>query len=154
MQNAGAIVQVVYTLYTTYASGSTIWPLDDTIPQNTDGDEFITRAITPTNASNILMIEAVVCAGRVSSTTGAGCGIFQDSTAACLNSGTIVSSSVGNGGIPMVLRHFMAAGTTSSTTFKLRAGDEQASNFKMNGTNTRMYGGTMTSSLTITEIAV
>ena len=150
---AGELVQVVHAVYTTYATGSTVWPLDNTIPQNTDGDQFYTLAITPTHASNILYIEVYIAAARGSSTTQSGVGLFQDTTTNALAVAAF-SSSVGNGACPMSFKHKMAAGTTSSTTFKVRAGDSNSSNFRINGSNTQHYGGVWGSTITITEIKV
>jgi len=54
---SGSLVQSVGTVTGAVATGTTQMVLDDTIPQNTEGDQYMTRAITPTNASNILEIE-------------------------------------------------------------------------------------------------
>jgi hypothetical protein len=49
----------------------------------------------------------------------------------------------------------MDAGTTSETTFKVRAGGEEAGTTTFNGVGgARKYGGVLASSITITEIAV
>ena len=149
----GKVVQVAHTVYTTPSTGSTIFPLDNTIPQNTEGDEFYTVNITPTNALNILYIEIFVAAGRGSSVTQSGVGLFQDSIAGALAVASH-SSDTGNGAIPMALKHRMVAGTTNQITFKVRAGDSNSSNFTINRTNTQMYGGVWGSTITVTEVAV
>jgi len=52
----------------------------------------------------------------------------------------------------IILEHWMTAGTTSETTFKIRAGGTSGNiEFNGNGT-TRIYGGVANTSLTITEI--
>ena len=49
----------------------------------------------------------------------------------------------------------MTAGTGSSTTFKVRAGGQNAGTTTFNGNvSARKYGGVLLSSLTITEIQV
>ncbi len=53
---SGAIIQIVNTQSVAKLTGTTILPFDDTLPQDTEGIEFMTRAITPTNSSNILRI--------------------------------------------------------------------------------------------------
>ena len=53
------VQRVEATPYTTYTSFTTTIPFDDTIPQNTEGTEIITVAITPTNVSNRLKIYLV-----------------------------------------------------------------------------------------------
>src|SRR3990167_11416304 len=80
---AGSTVQVVNTQTGAVATGTTVLPNDDTIPQNTEGDEYMTLAITPTNASNKLRIEVVVqCSGSLLAL--AAMALFQDSTANAL----------------------------------------------------------------------
>ena len=58
---AGSVVQMVYSLYGALATTTTILPglNDDTIPQITEGGEFMSKAITPRSASNKLRIDVV-----------------------------------------------------------------------------------------------
>ena len=146
------IVQVVNTQTGAVATGSTVIPFDDTIPQNTEGDEYMTRAITPTSASNLLKIEVVFnCA--VSALAQVCVALFQDSTANAL--ATMTPSRVEAAGVQTscCFIHYMTAGTTSATTFKVRAGPSTGT-LTFNGSGgTRRWGGTMASSITITEIA-
>ena len=55
----GGVVQVVNTTTGAVATGTTTMPQDDTIPQNTEGDEYMTLAITPKDATNKLKIDVV-----------------------------------------------------------------------------------------------
>ena len=57
----GILIQQVASVTTSFATHTTVMPADDTIPQNTEGAEILTRAITPTNASNILEIFMFIC---------------------------------------------------------------------------------------------
>ena len=55
----------------------------------------------------------------------------------------------------IVFSHFMTAGTTSETTFKVRAGFNASGTTTFNGSGgARRLGGVFASSITITEIAV
>ena len=57
---AGHIVQTQSFSTSTYVNGSVVLSgLDDTIPQKTEGDEYMTLAITPASATNKLLIEVV-----------------------------------------------------------------------------------------------
>ena len=63
----GSVLQVVNTMNGAVATGTTIIPQDNTIPQITEGTEFMTLAITPTSATSQLRIDVVVNgAGRSS----------------------------------------------------------------------------------------
>ena len=127
----------------------TPFPLDDTIPQNTEGTELLTLSITPTSASNKLRIRAVVYAGK-STGTDMMAGLFQDSTSGAL-AAIVQDAQSGFRPNRVVLDHYMTAGTTSETTFKLRVGS--IATLYINGTNSaRLFGGVMVSSLTIEEI--
>ena len=150
--NAGAIVQVVNVTNSAVATGTTGIPDDDTIPQKTEGDEFMTLAITPTNSSNKLIIEAVVSLANGASASFT-CALFQDTTANALAS--VNHFQTGNGiSSNLVLRHFMAAGTTSATTFKIRAGST-GNTTTFNGVGgSRRHGGVRSSNITITEVLV
>ena len=152
--SAGSVVQVVNVTSVATATGTTLIPFDDTIPQNNEGTEFLTLAITPTNSSNKLRIEVDGLWG----TTGEGrwiiIALFQDSTANALAT-SFNFENIGNGNQHHGLSHFMTAGTTSETTFKVRVGPSDSSTTRMNGVaGARFMGGANGSSITITEIAV
>lgn len=148
----GCVVQTVNTQTGAVSTGTTTIPTDDTIPQNTEGTEFMTLAITPRSATNRLKITVV---GNFSYSVGAvaSMALFQDSTADALAvvTASIVASNTEN----MTLIHYMTAGTTSSTTFRMRAGAGSAGTITFNGVGGgRYFGGRMTSSITIEEIQV
>ena len=79
--------------------------------------------------------------------------LFQDSTANALAVSMSARDITTGGNISGVyLKHTMAAGTASSTTFKIRAGNTNAGTTTFNGTlGGRLYGGTYASFLSITE---
>tara|TARA_R110000772_G_scaffold21813_1_gene59614 strand:+ start:153 stop:659 length:507 start_codon:yes stop_codon:yes gene_type:complete len=151
---AGSVVQVVNTTSVAVATGTTTIPLDDTIPQNNEGTEFLTLAITPTNASNKLKIEVSGLWGTSADTNWVILALFQDSTANAL-SAQINFINTADRAVGSELTHFMTAGTTSATTFKLRVGPNASATITMNGGGgARLLGGAISSSITITEIAV
>ncbi len=133
------------------ASGTTQFPSDDTIPQNTEGDQYMTQAITPTSSSSILVIDVSIVLGFSSSATfGSGVGLFQDSTTNAI--AAVYFTPASNNSMVCTFRHIMTAGTTSATTFKIRAGIGGAGTTTFNGSGgTRIYGGVMASSMMITE---
>ena len=148
---AGGVVQQVATQVGTMATGTTLIPLDNTIPQNTEGDQYMTLAITPTSATNILLINVIaVVSNSVANTITMA--LFQDSTASALAT-VLMYQGTATGGLTMPLTHRITAGTTSATTFKIRIGALGAGTNTFNGTNgTAYYGGTLASTIVITEI--
>lgn len=146
----GSVVQCVYTTYTAVSTTATAFPVDDTIPQNNEGGEFMTQAITPKSTSNILVIEAfAVGAGSLQAYVGMG--LFQDTTADALHA---TVNNVPSNGFYMENRlvHAMAAGTTSATTFKIRIGATTGTyGFNGSAAGTRIFGAIAKSIIKITE---
>jgi len=146
---SGGVVQVVNSTYSALATGTTLIPRDDTIPQNTEGDQYMSQAITPTSATNVLVVQVVFFGGSSAIGDFAGA-LFIDSTAnavaACL---TYVEA---NENIMLVLTYTQVAGGTSAIDFKFRAGNSAAGTTSFNGrAGVRLYGAITKSSMTITE---
>jgi len=126
-------------------------PYDDTPPLSSEGNEILTATITPRSATTTLEIEAIIyCASTLGNIA---MGLFQDATvtarAAAGTSNTNRANAMGN----IVLRHRMTSGTTSPTTFRIRAGAASGT-LTINGeSSARLFGGVLESSLKVTEIA-
>jgi hypothetical protein len=147
----GAVVQVVSTNYSAVATGTTLIPEDDTIPQITEGTEFMTRTISPRSATNRLLITAKAFISQSSATNDVIGALFQDSTANAL-AAQDVSLGAAGGMTNLVIEHDMVAGTTSSTTFRFRAGPAVAATVTFNGFGgARKFGGITLSSIKIIE---
>jgi hypothetical protein len=149
---AGAVLQVVNVQTGAYASTTAIIPFDNTIPQNTEGTELFTVAITPISATSKLFISATL---QMTQNPGnwVVIAIFQGSTANAVTAtaGYIASAT---GGFPISLTNYMTAGTTSSTTFKLRYGPGNSGTTSVNSNGSgQLFGGVCISSMTIMEIA-
>lgn len=146
----GMLVQQVITTYSAVATGTTQIPIDDTIPQITEGTEFMTQAITPKSTTNRLEIEAVFF-GSNSSANWTTLALFQDATANAL-AATSEYQGTGTGGVCVKLVHSMTAGTTSSTTFRIRAGAGAAGTETFNGqSGLRLFGAIPKSAIVVRE---
>ena len=151
---AGKIVQVVNVQSTAFTTSTTLSVLDTSVPQNTEGTEFLTLAITPTSATNKLFIEVDCPIGRDASSGWIVYAVFQDSTADALFSKADYGNSSNELNVGGKFNFYMTAGTAIETTFKLRAGPNNAQTIRMNGSGGSDYlGGTQNASITITEIA-
>lgn len=150
----GQVVQVVSTNVTAAQSITTQIPYDDTIPQNTEGDQILSLAITPSASANKLLIIANAFWGQSTGGTNVSgtMALFQDSTASALAANamyTTASSTTGH----CVLTHYMTAGTTSATTFKVRLGPDAGITLTLNGIGgSRKLGGIASTNITIMEI--
>jgi len=152
---AGVIKQVVNVQDGEYNSGTVVYVIDDSIPTYAEGNEFMTLAITPTNATNILKIEVVAQMTHSASGAHLFSSLFQDGTGTDPTIAMAWASKNGatNNAACISYTHYMTAGTTSSTTFNVLGGGSAAGTTYFNGSSAaRKFGGTMASSITITEI--
>ena len=144
------VVQQVYLDFSSAITTTANIPLDDTIPQNTEGTEVMSAAITPTSSSNLLLVEAIAL---LSSSGGNNMtmALYRDSEANALSVlGGLVS---GSNIITVPLRYRMVAGTTNETTFKIRISGQGGGTHTFNGSGgSRRYGATAKSSMLITEL--
>ena len=148
----GSVVQHAQEFDGEVQTGTTVQVFDDTIPQNTEGNEFITTPITPSSKANLLVIN-----GQFHLAISAGAGImaslFQDSVADALSASWTRTDAVNGSVGPVQIRHAMRASTVGSTTFKVRGGGGAAGTCTFNGFSAaRKLGGVMCSMLQITEI--
>jgi len=151
--STGTILQVQN--YTTGAmtTGTGVIPNDDSIPQITEGTEFMTLAFTPKKANSRLRIDIVALVTN-NSANYTSCALFRDSTANAI--GAMLFTTVPSAGYyeTCAFTVFVDAVATTTTTFRFRAGGSGASTVTFNGqSSARIFGGTMASSITVTEIA-
>ena len=126
-------------------------PHDNTIPQNTEGKEFMSLAITPTSSTSKLLITMTVL-GSMSGASYIVAALFKDNDANALAAS---NTDINGASYPTTLTfsHYMEAGTTSATTFKVRVGADSSATFTINGVSGgRKFGGVAPSSITIMEI--
>lgn len=152
--DGGKLVQFKSAEYTTRTSVTTAFPFDDTVPQNTEGTEIITLPITPESTSNKLAIEFFMPMWDGDTVRVGTVALFQDSTADALAVGQNINST-NTYSKQLFMVHVMDAGTTSSTTFKIRVGPNAGTMF-LNRRSDASYFGTTTlhTTLRITEFKV
>jgi hypothetical protein len=134
------------------ATGTTVIPLDDTIPQSGEGDEYIDVVHAATSAANITELEGSVNLFHSAAGSALMAHLIQDSVANAIASafGGKDSTSWSSGVVP--IKHQMRS-PAASTTYNLRAGSNTAGTTNFNGhTGGRMHGGVLSSYLSATEI--
>ena len=150
----GRVLQYKSAEYTTRTSVNIAIPFDDTVPQNTEGTEIITLAITPTSTSNKLVIEFFMPFWDADSVRIGTVALFQDSTADALAVGAAANAAT-NYAIQLGMIHIMDAGTTSQTTFKIRVGPNAGTMYLNKRGDADYFGSTtLHTTLQITEIEV
>lgn len=149
----GMPVQTQRSATSAVASGTTLIPFDDTIPQSSEGVNWanLSTSITPNSSSNLLEIDLLAnlshSAGNIITLA-----LFQDANA---NASAAAGTTSGGADFiyDMPLKFSQLAATTSSTTFKSNGGSGTAGTITLNGTSgARKYGGVLFSSMSIKEI--
>lgn len=146
------VLQQVQTQTGAVNTGTTAIPYDDTIPQITQGDEYMTKAITPKSASSILQIDVVMHLSHSTSSTFLTAALFRDAVAGALAAGGGFMPTA-TGAVMLCFSFQEASGSTTARTYRARGGSSNAGTTTFNGqAGVRRLGGVMTSSITITEI--
>ena len=149
----GHVIQHVYNQTGAVATGTTIFNEDDTIPQNDEGTEFLTQAITPKKSTSTISIEIHIFYSQ-STGTRSGIGLFKDSDADAL---AFTSNHVKDATSMSNMQIFYAetSGNTTARTYRVRCGLIQNSGtFTLNGqTGSRKFGGVALSTIRIMEVA-
>jgi hypothetical protein len=144
------LAQVVTYQTGAVATGTTILPVDNTIPQITEGDQYLSLAITPTNVNSTLEIDIeFVVASSVGQFMGVA--LFQDATVGAIAAAANIIPAPGHM-VVIKFKHVMASGSLLATTFKVRAGSNAAGTTTFNGTaGVQIFGGVCASRITIKE---
>jgi len=150
---AGKVLQVINTTDATSAAGSLRYVLDNNAPTGTfKGNQFMTLVFTPTITSgNRLRIECqaqleVDGAAHVVSSVHNGTAVGDASIATAFE-----DDSVNGQNYNMMLVHFITSSTTAATTFAFNAGADAGTTIFNGIGDAAAFGGTMASSMTITE---
>jgi hypothetical protein len=148
---AGKVVQVVSYQTGAVATGTNTMVLDDSIPQISEGNEYMNLTIVPTYASNKLKIEVVWQGANSIAGYDFVVALFKNTDAdalACI----MENWPSANTQHVQSFTHYMTAGTTSPITFRVNAGATAGGTTTFNGTGGgRSGGGAMASSLRVTE---
>lgn len=125
-------------------------PLDNTIPQSNEGDQFLTKAVTPTSKINVMEIESTAYIAFNGGTRFTNA-LYQDAGTDAIAVGMAFSAS--NAMTIVSVKTFAFPGTISSTTYKNRCGAQSgATVYTFNGeAATAQYGGALSSYLQIKE---
>lgn len=151
--SAGKILQRVFVGYTGIGTTANNIPLDNTIPQNSEGKQFMSLSITPTDASNIILVNVQLLAGGNNSNTAVS-SLFLDSEVDSRQATSSTVPTAANWVTIMNYSYRMVAGTTSSITFKINAGLANAGILTFNGLGggSYVFGDLPTSSIEIYEL--
>lgn len=149
-------IQTIHKDFRTFFTTNTLIPLDDTKPQNTEGAEVFTQAITPTATSSKILITVVLNIANDVLNNLHVAALFRDSGADAIAAGWAKCISVNAPNSPMVINFLDSPNTTSAVTYKVRVGysGNSASSVQINGgSGARYLGGALASGMTLMEIS-
>jgi len=147
---AGIVIQKLKASTNAVATTATTLPYDDTIPQITEGGEFLTQAITPKRTDSIIEI-TVNCLISHSIVTEVTLALFRDAVANGLAATAQLQSSVSEP-MNMTLVFEEVSGSLTARTYRFRAGGNGAGTLTINGQSAgRKFGGVSVTSMTVEE---
>lgn len=151
--NQSQIEQYVYTVSSTESQGATTMPLDDTIPQITEGVELLTQTITPKSTDNFLRVEANLLVGTDANVQVLAALFNTDLHAT--NAQFVTSAAIYTSNEEMksvTIDFWVQAPVTSAMTFSVRAGCVSTGNVFINRSGAgAKFGATVSSTISITE---
>lgn len=152
MKLPGDVVQTIRNASSAVATGATNIPQDDSIPQNNEGDQYFSQAITPTATPNLLEVFCMMFFG-VSKIDTPSVALFQDSTVDALAASRFTSGAGVGYTTSAIFKHRFLAATTSATTLNIRAGCTASCTLTLNGkAAAREFGGVASSWQEVSEI--
>jgi len=153
---AGTIVNSVYAEAPTASTTVAMAGAFNTVPQQTDGSQFLVATLTPQKATNKLRIRLTGAGSSALANTHFWVALFKDAAGPSIGA-TPVSSVASDTIIPFSLETEVAAGSTSAVTIKARLGNFQGNSqvVFLGGTNIAgaFFGGSTKQTLVVEEIA-
>lgn len=155
--STASILQIVNASTASVITGSTAIPMDDTIPQITEGVQVLSQAFTPESATSTIVIDLNINCSN-SHANFMAIALFDGSTNAIQTSywTAVQTNEDTQSQMPVnaSLRCFISNASTTPRTYSVRVGGGggYAGDISLNGRGgTRLYGGSLKSSMVITE---
>ena len=143
----GVVAQVVTDTNGTEETLGTGFPNDDTIPQRSEGDEILSCAITPQNASSTILVFYNTMLQHSGGTSATIACLFISSSNDTLGVNRSASSGSINSGCFVV-----AAGSTNARTYSIRVGNSTGNNIITNMAGANLWSTAEVSSMIVMEI--
>ena len=118
---SSSVIQSLYTDTSVGAAITGVIPVDNTIPQNTEGTEVFTQAITPSSTSNRVRVRFTCYGSKNTTTTRIVAALFKDSDADAIQAVVNDTYATAFGNL-VVLEYEDSPATVSEVTYKIRVG--------------------------------
>lgn len=147
----------IYVETTAFTSlGTTAIPSDNTIPQITEGNHItaLECSITPLSSGNRIEVDALINLGATSGLpTNMTLALFKNSATDAVASFPLQIADNGNGVNAFPIRYSTSVSNTDPIQFSFRAGDSGSLEILLNSGGVRQGGGTVISSVKLTEFS-
>ena len=152
MVGPGGVIQTSYGEYTANTNLMATIPVDDTIPQNTEGTEILAVAITPKFSSSRILARFQAQYSNTPAPSTALVALFRDANANALAS-QISTMGTASFQLNLALEYMDSPSTTSAITYRIRIGPGAGAIMRLNGNPGQRYmGGSSRATLTLQEI--
>lgn len=149
---AGEVLDSAYAEYATYSNTSAVLPADDTIPQNTEGTELLSVAITPKSTSSKLYCVWEGMFAHGTSGQNIAVAMFRNGVANAI-AATAETSTSGSPLQKLSDSVEISPSTTSEVTISVRYGTGGSGTVYVNGgAGSRTFGGVAKVTLKVFEI--
>lgn len=149
--NIGRVVQNLYQSSGASDSTSSNIPMDDSVPQDNEGKQIFSQAITPVSATSTIRIEFCL---NLSQTAAGGydvvAALFVAGSASAIYAASQSQDDNSASRFQVVGSIDIASGSTSARTYNLRYGGNDTT--WVNGLNGRELGGVQLSWMRVSEI--
>ena len=146
---AGVAVKTTRASLATVTTGTTTIPSDDTMPLVGEGFQVLSLNYVPKNAASTLRVDVTVVAAHGAGAAAIIVGLFQPATDSRAVAATQSHSPAANAPVAIT---FSAVVSAADPNFTVRVGSPTAGTVTVNGASgLRLLGGTMVSSITVTE---
>ena len=149
---SGSIVGRAYTENTANTSITATIPLDNTIPQNTEGTQILSQAYTMANTTNRLRIRVSGFIGGANNNTSGTVALFSSASANALAARCIKCEQSGNDTTQFYLEHELVVGSVSARTYTVRVGKSSGTIILNADGATALYGGVAAITMVLEEI--
>jgi len=152
--NAGGGKVLQMKSFQTFAmdTGTVIIPNDNSIPQKTEGDEYMSLAFTPVASDSTLYVEVCIHLSHSVASNDMIAALFIDDASNAVTASLQRGGTQTNSPHSLNFLYTMTSGTTNALTFKVRAGAGGAGTTTFNGRGgVALFGGVLGSTIKITE---
>lgn len=153
IKRTGDVLSSVFDSDAAVATGTTVMPTDNTIPQITEGNEYMAVSIQSRSLCNILNIRAQGVFAHTAVTT-VNMALFEDGTNNAL-AVSAVKIPASNDVMTCTINHRRLVSTVSLTAYRIRAGASTGATTTFNGSaGAQLFGGVCNSMLEVIEVMV